>query len=167
MKYYINVFLIYSMLGYVLETFMKIFFFKDMNNGILYGPWVPVYGFGTCLIIFIMRFIFNKIKVKRIIKIILLFLISTIVLTLLELIGGYLIEILTGKIFWDYSDLKFNIGHYIALEISLVWGIMSLVITYLVKPITDEIIKKIPNSITYLVSFLFIIDCIVTLFKIL
>ena len=167
MKYYINVFLIYSMLGYVLETFMKIFFFKDMNNGILYGPWVPVYGFGTCLIIFIMRFIFNRIKVKRITKIILLFLVSTIVLTLLELIGGYLIEMLTGEIFWDYSDLKFNFGHYIALEISLFWGIMSLIITYLIKPITDKIIKKIPNSITYIVLFLFIVDCIATLLKIL
>ena len=33
-----------------------------------------------------------------------------------------------------------------ALEISLIWGIMSLVVIYLVKPIIDKIIKKIPSG---------------------
>ena len=153
------------MLGYILETFMKTFFFKSMNNGILYGPWIPIYGFGTCIIIFIMRTIFNRFKVSRFLKIILLFIISTLTLTILEYISGHLIHLLTGKIYWNYSKLKFNIGHFIALEISIIWGIMSLIITYFIKPITDKIIKKIPSILTYLVSFLFIIDCIFTAFS--
>ena len=81
---------------------------------------------------------------------------------MLEFIGGNLIHLLTGKVFWDYSKLKFNIGHYIALEISLVWGIMSLVLIYLIKPIIDKILKKIPSIITYLVLFIFIIDLIIS-----
>ena len=133
-----------------------------MNNGFLYGPWVPIYGFGACIIIFIMRLIFNRFKLKRIYKIILLFLISSITLTILEFMGGHLIELLTNKIFWNYSKLKFNIGHYIALEISLVWGIMSLVITYIIKPIIDKLLKKIPSSITYLVLLIFMIDLLIT-----
>ena len=146
-----------------METSLKYLFFPKLNNGFLYGPWIPVYGFGVCLIIIIMRFVFNRIKLSRPIKIILLFLISTLVLTLLEYVGGNIIELLTGKVFWKYDDLKYNFGHYIALEISLVWGIMSLIITYIIKPIFDRIIKKIPSIITYLVLVLILFDFIFTL----
>lgn len=146
-----------------METSLKYLFFPKLNNGFLYGPWIPVYGLGVCLIIVIMRFIFNRIKVSRTIKILLLFLISTLVLTILEYIGGNLIEVLTNKVFWKYDDLKYNIGHYIALEISLVWGMMSLVIVYIIKPILDKLIKKIPSIITYLVLVLIILDFIFTL----
>lgn len=160
MKYYINTFIVYSMLGFILETTLKYLFFPSMNNGFLIGPWIPIYGLGTCIIIFIMRLVFNRFKVKRFIKVICLFFISSIVLTLLEFFGGNLIELLTGKVFWKYDNLMFNFGHYIALEISLVWGIMSLIVTYIIKPILDKIIKKIPSSITYSVLILIIIDFI-------
>ena len=146
-----------------METILKTFFFKSMNNGFLYGPWIPVYGFGACLIIIIMRFIFNRIKVNRTTKIILLFLVSTIILTTLEFLGGHLIKLLTGKTFWNYSKLKYNIGPFISLEISLIWGFMSLIITYLIKPLTDKLERKIPSIITYSVLSLFIIDLIYTL----
>lgn len=164
--YYINNFLIYSMIGYILETTLKTFVFKNMNNGIMYGPWIPVYGLGSVLIIIIMRLVFNRIKVSRWLKIFLVFLISMIVLSLIELLGGILIEKIFNKVFWDYSDLKFNFGHYIALEISLIWGVMSLVVIYIIKPIIDKIIKKIPRIVTYLVLLVFIIDAVITFFQI-
>ena len=141
-----------------METILKTFFFKSMNNGFLYGPIIPIYGFGACLIIIIMRFIFNRIKVNRISKIMLLFLVSIIILTTLEFLGGHLIKLLTGKTFWNYNKLKYNLGPFISLEISLVWGIMSLIITYLIKPLTDKLERKIPSIITYLVFTIFIID---------
>lgn len=146
------------MIGFILETTLKTFFFHNMNNGIMYGPWIPVYGFGCCLIIAIMRFVFNRIKVNRVVKIFLVFLISFFVLTILEFIGGFLIEKIFNRVFWDYSDLKFNFGHYIALEISLVWGVMSLFIIYVLKPLVDLIIKKIPSFCTCFVFLIFIID---------
>lgn len=158
MLYYINVFLIYSMIGFLMETSLKTFFFHHMNNGTMYGPWIPVYGLGCCLIIVCMRFVFNRIKVNRLSKVCLFFLLSTLTLTLLELIGGVFIEAISGKVFWDYSDLKYNFGHYIALEISLIWGVLSLLIIYVMKPFIDKIIKKIPKYLTYLVLILFILD---------
>lgn len=160
MKYYLNTFIIYSVLGFIFETTLKYLFFPNMNNGFLIGPWIPIYGLGSCIIIFIMRLVFNRFKVKRFIKVISLFFMSSIILTLLEFIGGNLIEILTDKVFWKYDKLMFNFGHYIALEISIVWGIMSLVVTYILKPLLDKLVKKIPNSITYSVLLLIIIDFI-------
>lgn len=162
MKYYLNVFFVYSVIGFIIETTLKTFVFKGMNNGIMFGPWIPVYGLRCVLIIFIMRLVFNRFKVPRWLKIVFTFLISMIVLTIMELLGGIFIEKVFGKIFWDYSDLKFNIGHYIALEISLVWGIMSLVVIYLIKPVMDKLIKKIPSIVTYLVLIVFIIDLVAT-----
>ncbi len=162
MKYYIKSFIIYSIIGYILETSIKYLFNPSMHNGSLYGPWIPIYGLGTCLIIIIMRLVFNRFKINRINKIILVFIISMISLTLLEFIGGHLIHFITGKVFWDYSKMKFNIGKYISLEISLVWGIMSLIIIYIIKPIIDKVIKKIPSTITYLVFIFFLIDLIIS-----
>ena len=165
MKYYINIFLVYSILGFIVEHIIKYLFAPKMNSGVLFGPWVPIYGFGCCLVIIIMRFVFNRIKTNRIIKIILVFLISMITLTTLEFIGGNLIELVTGKVFWDYSNQKYNFGHYISLEMALLWGVMSLVIVYILKPLFDKIIKKIPSGLTYLVLSLFIIDLVITFLK--
>ena len=162
MKYYIDVFIIYSIIGFIIETILKLTLFPSINNGFLYGPWIPVYGFGCCLIIVIMRFVFNKIKLARFLKIILLFLISAIILTLLEYIGGNLIELFTDKVFWDYSNMKYNLGHYVALEISLLWGMMSVVFVYIIKPFTDKLIKKIPGSLTYLVLSIVLFDFLIT-----
>ena len=160
MLYYYNVFIIYSFFGYLIETFLKHFFFHSMNNGILYGPFIPIYGIGVCLIIFIMRFIFNRLKVNRNYKIFLLFFISFFVLSFIEYLGGVFLELITNKVYWDYSPLRFNIGPYISLEISFLWGIMSIVIVYFIKPFTDKFIKKIPIWVTYLVLFIIICDII-------
>ncbi len=161
-RYYINTFLIYSIIGFLIESSLKYIFLKNMNNGILYGPWIPVYGIGCVFIILIMNFVFTRIKVSRFIKIILVFLLSMFTLTIIELLGGVLIEKTFHKVFWDYSNMKYNIGHYISLEMSLLWGIMSLIVIYIIKPLVDKIIKKIPSIITYLVLVSFILDLVFT-----
>ena len=162
MKYYINCFLVYSVLGFILETTLKIFFVSNMNNGIMFGPWIPVYGLGCVLIILIMEFVFKKIKVNRVIKIFLVFFLSFFLLTILEYLGGILIEKLFGRVFWNYKHWKFHFGHYISLEMSLIWGIMSLFIIYVVKPLLDKVIKKVPSFITYLALLIFICDLFYT-----
>lgn len=161
-RYYINTFLIYSIIGFLIESSLKYIFLKNMNNGILYGPWIPVYGIGCVFIILIMNFVFTRIKVSRFIKIILVFLLSMFTLTIIELLGGVLIEKTFHKVFWDYSNMKYNIGHYISLEMSLLWGVMSLIVIYIIKPLVDKIIKKIPSIITYLVLVSFILDLVFT-----
>ena len=103
------------------------------------------------------RFKLNKFK-----EIILLFLIGFAILTSIEFIAGYLIEKIFHVVFWDYSNLKFNIGNYISLEMALVWGISAVFLIYVLKPITDKIVKKIPKFLTWVLVILFIIDLICT-----
>ena len=85
-------------------------------------------------------------------------------LSLIEYLGGILIEGVFHKTFWDYRDMKFSLGKYVSLEMALLWGVCSLLIIYVIKPLLDPFIKKIPAFVTWLVSFLFIIDVIFTFF---
>ena len=162
--YYINNFLFFSFIGHILESIIYLFLDNNGYSGIMYGPWTPVYGFGIILIIIIYNLI-KKTKFSSIKKVISIFILSMILLTVIEYIGGNLIEYFFHKKLWSYKDLKFNIGSYISLEISIIWGLCSLFYVYLIKPITDKIIKRIPYYITICVSVFFITDLIVTIFN--
>ncbi len=156
--YYLNYFFIMSLIGHFIETFI----YSDGNSGILLAPWTPVYGIGTILILLINKVI-NKYIKNKYVKIILLFLSSMIILSIIEAMGGYLIEYLFHTTFWDYSDFKFNIGKYIAVEIAIIWGLCSILLIYFIKPLIDKIISKIPKYLTYTLLILFIIDLVLTL----
>lgn len=156
--YYLNYFFIFSIIGHVLETFV----YYNGESGILFGPWTPVYGIGVFIILLIHKFLDKNTKNKYL-KPFLLFVLSSILLSAVEAIGGYLIEYLFHITFWDYSYLKFHIGKYIALEMALVWGICSIVVIYIIKSLIDKIIGKIPKYLTYLLTILIIIDLICTI----
>lgn len=166
MFYYLNMFLIGSFLGFIMEFLLKTFVFTSMNSSILHGPWLPVYGFGVCIIIFIERFVFNRIKVNKFCKILIMFLLVMIIASFTEFLGGIFIEKVFDKVFWDYRDLKFNIGKYVALEVAFVWGILSLVFVYIVKPIIEKFIYKIPRWVSILVFSSIVVDFIITLMKV-
>ncbi len=164
MFYYLNLFFLNSFLGFLLETSLKTFFFPNMNNGILFGPWIPVYGFGAVIICVVSKLIFQKLKISKLWKTVLLFFSVFILLSLLEWLGGVLIEALFHKKFWDYRDQKYNLGPYISLGMSFIWGGMSLLLVYVILPIEEKIIKKIPRFLTILAVIFFLIDCLFTYF---
>lgn len=162
--YYLNNFLLFSFFGFLFENILHLITTGKLANNPFYGTWMPIYGFGIIIMIFLTRLIFNNLKINRWLKIIILFLTVTIILTILELIGGYLTEFVFHKSFWDYTDLKFNFGKYIALEVSLVWGVACLIFLYIVKPLTDKFIEKIPKLISIILLILMIIDFIFNFF---
>lgn len=163
--YYINNFFIYSIFGYILESITLFLIKSKGTSGILYGPWTFIYGIGVVIIIILEKLVFSKKNWNKWLKRILLFIIVSIMLSFIEWIGGILIEKILHKTFWDYSNHLLNIGKYISVEMCLVWGTLSLLFIYLLKPITDKLIKKIPNFLTYILIVLMIVDFIFTLKK--
>lgn len=161
--FYLNTFIIYSCLGHLLEIIFQSFFIKNPISGILFGPWTPVYGFGALIIILTYKTIFKKLNLNKFLEIIIAFVVVSILLSFIEWLGGILIEKIFGIIFWDYSDHRFNIGRYISLEMTLLWGILSLICYYIVNPILYKLIVKIPKTITYILSSLFFIDLVCTI----
>ena len=84
-------------------------------------------------------------------------------MTLVEFAGGMLIETIFHRTYWDYTNMRFNYGKYICLEVSLAWGLLSTFITYLVLPFINKIEKKIPWFVSVGLIILFIVDIIFTL----
>lgn len=158
--YYVNYFFLYSIIGHLVETLTT----SGFTSGILYGWWTPVYGIGVVLILLISKLI-NKInlKNKRLFKVILTYLICMIILSIIELVGGYLIELIFKQEFWNYENHKFHIGPYIYLEMANIWGIASILVIYILKPISDKIIKYFPKWLTYILIVLFTIDVLYTI----
>ena len=161
--YLLNCFFIYSILGFLLEGTYTLITSNHFSSGILYGPWTPVYGFGAILTIIISQKIFKKMHKSRFTETLVTFIVLTIVLTLIEWLGGIIIEKLFHETLWNYKNFQFNIGKYISLEMALIWGLISIFIIYFIKPIIDKIEKKIPKSLTYTLLIFFIIDIITTI----
>ena len=160
--YYINIFFIFSFIGFLFENVLNIFTNDNFNSGILYGPWTFIYGIGALLIVVVNKFL-NQYRLKKVKEIILFYLIVTILMTLVEFSGGMLIENIFHRVYWDYTNMRFNYGKYICLEVSLVWGLMATLINYLVLPLINKFEKKIPWFITIIFVILFIIDIVFTL----
>ena len=160
--YYLNNFLFFSILGHIFESILFLVLDNNGYSGIFFGPWTPVYGLGIIIIILINKLI-DKFNLNLTLKILLSFFIYAIFLSLIEYIGGISIEIFFHKIFWNYSNHKFNLGYYVSLEMTLLWGLISCIYLFVFKKIIDIFIKKIPVFISIPVFIIFISDFVVTL----
>ena len=138
-------FFIYSVLGWILETlYCRMLDGKWTNRGFLFGPYCPIYGFGSLLIIaFLNNFIDSPIKV---------FFLGMIFTSPLEYITSFLLEKIFNAKWWDYSNRKFNINGRICLLNSLEFAALGIILTYLVHPILSSFVLNIPIELLQLIS---------------
>jgi len=121
-------FAIYSLLGWIIET--SLLFLRDhrfVDTGILKGPFCPLYGFVSIIIISLFsQFIDSNIFV--------FFIISVVVATISEYLTSTILEFIFKIKFWNYSKFKFNIQGRIAPIVSIFWGILCFVIMKYLHP---------------------------------
>ena len=160
--YYVNIFFIFSFIGFLFENLLNIFTNDTFNSGILYGPWTFIYGIGFLLMVIVYKFL-QQFHLKKWKEVVLFYIIITIVMTLVEFSGGMLIETIFHRTYWNYTNMRFNYGKYICLEVSLAWGLLSTLITYLVLPFINKLEKKIPWFVGVGLIILFVMDIIFTL----
>ena len=129
-------FLIYSCTGWCLEViFAAATTGQLVNRGFLNGPVCPIYGFGMVMLLYIG---------------------GVILPSALELVGGWALYKLYHTRWWDYSDFPFNIGGYICLEFSLLWGVGTLVVMRIVHPVVADLVDLIPPFVgVILMCFLY------------
>ena len=163
--YYINIFLVYSIVGYIFEATFTFITKGTFKSGIMIGPWTPIYGIGVLIIILLSNYLFKNLHLSKSIEIIITLITITIILTILEWLGGVCIEKLFHKTLWDYSDQLFHIGKYISLTASITWGVGTLLVIYVINPILKDILKSIPSFITIITSIIFLVDFIYTFIK--
>lgn len=163
--YYLNSFLVYSVIGFIMESCLYKINSVDNYSGFMNGPVTPVYGIGVLVILLVDKLIIKKLISNRIVQIILLFVLCSFFLTLLEFIGGYILDNFFNIELWDYTNKKYNLGKYVCLEISFIWGVASLLYIFFVKKFMDRFIKRIPEKATYFFCFIFVIDLIFVIVK--
>lgn len=166
MVYYLNNFFLFSIFGFFLETIM--FAIIDLHNqsGFLHLIWTPFYGIGVLVSILLFNIV-KKPKIGNIKKVILLGILLFISLTLVEYIGGILLELLFGYSLWSYLHVPLHINKYISIPTSLGWVAFSFLYLYVIRKYSDKIVSKIPRFITISFLIIFIIDNIVTILQVL
>lgn len=159
---WVFIFFIYSFFGWIWETsFKSIQKRKFINRGFLNGPWLPIYGFGALIILFV------TLPVQD--NFVLVFLLGAIVASIFEFFVGYGMEKLFHARYWDYSHLPFNIKGYIALPISLVWGLFSLILVYIIDvPISRFVAQFSATQLIVLdiiLAVLFMVDSVLSIIQ--
>lgn len=105
-----------SAAGYVWEVLLtRILTGTLCNRGFLYGPWLPIYGFGALLLSLLLRR-FRSHPLKT-------FFLSALIGSLLELITGLALHTYWHIRYWDYSSLSFDLKGYISLLSFLGFGL--------------------------------------------
>lgn len=113
-------FLVYSFLGWVLETAVGTIKRKRFTNrGFTTGPFCGVYGTAAVL----MAAALQELRGNPVF----LFLGCAAVATAVEWITGKTLERLNRKKWWDYSEKRWNFDGYICLSYSVLWGILGFV----------------------------------------
>lgn len=138
-------FYIFAFVGWCAEVgYAAVVTKKFVNRGFLLSPFCPIYGFGVGLI-YLLSVPFEK-------NLIILWLGSILVTSGIELITGFAMDKLFHNKWWDYSDFPLNIGGYICLPFSLLWGFACVAVVKLIFPLTNRLIDFIPYPVGVILS---------------
>ena len=154
-------FLIYSCLGWCLEViYAAVSTGQLVNRGFLNGPVCPIYGFGMIIVLFTLSPLADNL--------LLLYIGGVILPSVLELVGGWALYKLYHTRWWDYSDFPFNIGGYICLEFSLLWGVGTIVVMKAVHPVIAGFVEMVPQMVGFVLMCIlyacYAADVVVTAF---
>lgn len=151
------IFFICSFIGYFMEVgWCFLASGKLVNRGFLCGPVIPIYGLGAILILFcLLRYYEDPIVV---------FVFGVIITSALEYFTSFLLEKVFHNRWWDYSTDKYNINGRICLRNSFAFGVLSLVIIYLVTPLLGILFSafsfKTWSIIALILAIIFMLDVI-------
>ena len=156
---YILLFFIYAFIGWCIEVVAKIIDDrKFVNRGFLIGPILPIYGIGVLLILLV---------TKQGDNFIIVFLKAIGVCSILEYFTSWIMEVFFKTRWWDYSRRKFNINGRICINTMLPFGILGLLVVYVLNPFFTYIIDHSPYVLNVIITGIFVffilLDFIITL----
>ncbi len=162
---YFFYFIIYSFLGYICEVVYVAIITKHIGDrGYLFGPLVPIYGFGALLILVSLNWAYNYWY--------LVLPLGFLITTTLEYVVSFVMELLFKKRWWDYSDKFLNINGRVCLRNSLMFTALVALVIYVLQPfVVNSLVDNIMNitalkwSLFTSIFLLFITDFIVSTTK--
>ena len=158
-KYFL-IFMIYSMVGWVIEEIVTLVGKKKLvNRGFLIGPYLPIYGSGTLIVLFVVG--------SNTTDYFAVFLKSMVLCSTLEYLTSFVMEKLFKVRWWDYSEIPFNLNGRICLRTMIPFGLLGLVVTNFVQPYVLTFVESFSQIGFYVTASvlltIFIIDNIVSI----
>lgn len=128
-------FYVYCFFGWIFESvYVSLKKHKFVNRGFMYGPFLPIYGSGAILALFV------TIPVRD--NYVQMYLLGAIATTILEYVTGVVMETVFKIRYWDYSRQKFNFQGHICLSSTITWGFLVVFIVKVVhKPVESLILS--------------------------
>ena len=146
--------------GFIYETiFYRIDLGYFVKRGSTYGPWIPIYSFGS---LFIVLFTYKLKKYPYIV-----FFINMFITGILEYLTGYILFEFFNKRLWDYNTEILNFGNingYICLRSVLFFGLSSLFLIYILVPLLIKLFnknKKVFKITSLILGIIYLIDFII------
>ena len=157
---YFILFLIYSFIGWCIEVVNSLIIEKKfINRGFMLGPYCPIYGISSIIMIFYLNQYKNNI--------ITVFLLAVVVCSIMEYIVSYFMEKLFNARWWDYSTRKFNINGRVCLTNAFLFGLLGVLLVYIINPILMNILLKLKSFILITINIVlmltFIADYIISM----
>ena len=149
-SFYFILFLIYSLIGWTLEVITSYVRHKKfVNRGFMLGPYCPIYGYSSIIMIFYL----NNYKDNALT----VFLLAIVICSIVEYLISYIMEKMFSARWWDYSNRKFNVNGRICLTNALFFGLLGLLLVYIVNPLFEDILSKINNNTLTIIGIILII----------
>lgn len=144
------IFLIGSISGYLLESIVGIVQNGHFvsRQGLLFGPFVQVYGIGLVTYYLIIPKAKNNMQI---------FIGSMILGGIVEYLFSYFQERFFGTISWDYSDLLFNINGRTSLLHCIYWGIGGILFMKLIYPHIEKVNRESNKAYFKVTTFILVI----------
>jgi uncharacterized membrane protein len=124
-------FVTYSFLGVLVEMIFCLFQESVLESrlGLLYLPLRPIYGVGgvACTVL-LHRFIQEPI---------LIFIWGMLICSVVEYLASFVMEKAFSTVSWDYSDKLLNLHGRICLQYSCYWGLLALLVVYVLDRFLD------------------------------
>ena len=136
----ILMFFAFSFIGWLWEVSLHLITDGEfVNRGVLHGPWLPIYGCGGVLILVVL----NRLRARPLLE----FGATVVLCGCVEYFSSLYLEMAhNGQRWWDYSGYFLNLNGRICAEGLLVFGLGGLAIVYVLAPILDNQVRRIPGK---------------------
>ena len=148
-------FFIGSLSGWGLEVLFRRFISKNnperkwINPGFCAGPYLPIYGFGLCIMYLIASVEKFNIVTSPVWEKVILFLAMAVCMTAIEYIAGILILKMIKVRLWDYSMEKWNIQGIICPKFSLIWTLLGAMYYFFIHPHILGALTWLSNNLAF------------------
>ncbi len=139
-----------SVFGFFTEILYSLVYTRslEIRRGLIYGPFIQVYGMGALAYYFLIRTEQNPKKV---------FFKGMILGGALEYLCSFFQELFFGNISWDYSHMILNFNGRTCIQYCFYWGVIGVVFLKAVYPILIKNDKYLDDMKVIIISYILMI----------